>query len=90
LCSTYYTNVIWTSWTATTAVGYGTEVETSFQPSCAQGTKTFHPNIRVVLSNPKWEQFCASTNSGRLILFRGAVFTANSMWGTEFSTTEAC
>jgi hypothetical protein len=44
-------NIVWNTWTATTAIGTAIHSINSCQPNCAQGTYTNFP-VKVTLSNP--------------------------------------
>jgi hypothetical protein len=52
LCSSYMTNITWTSWTRSSATGYGTWMTNDGTPDCARGTWTAHYDYPVSLSVP--------------------------------------
>jgi len=54
------TSIIWSSWTADSAVGNGTSNLQGCVPNCAEGTETPVP-ATITLSNPVNGQFTAST-----------------------------
>jgi serine/threonine protein kinase len=52
LCSSYMTNITWTSWTRSSATGHGTWLTNDGIPDCARGTWTAHYDYPVSLSVP--------------------------------------
>ena len=71
LCSNYVRNILWTSWTANSAVGNGTLIT----DDCAHGTLTAQ-RYTVSLSNPQEVSYC--TGSGAPAT--GLLFTATDIW----------
>lgn len=75
LCSSYVTNISWTTWTANSATGLGTLMTNNGEPNCAQGTVTAHPGYAVTLSNPETVSYCSDSGTAS-----GLLFTASDIW----------
>jgi hypothetical protein len=66
-CSSYMTNITWTTWGPDSAVGTGTWVTKTTTPrtgqafvSCAQSVPVPHPNSPIELSTPQYVNFCTT------------------------------
>ena len=69
-CSSYMTDITWSSWGPTQATGYGTLATNDGIPSCGGGTWTYTPNSPVVLSNPQTTGYCSGPGmSSSVLLF---------------------
>jgi hypothetical protein len=75
LCSSYVTNISWTTWTASSATGLGTLMTNNGEPNCAQGTVTAEPGYAVTLSNPETVSYCSQSGTAS-----GLLFTASDIW----------
>ena len=75
LCSSYVTNISWTTWTASSATGLGTLMTNNGEPNCAQGTVTAQPGYAVTLSNPETVSYCSDSGTAS-----GLLFTASDIW----------
>ena len=75
LCSSYVTNISWTTWTASSATGLGTLMTNNGEPNCAQGTVTAQPGYAVTLSNPETVSYCSDSGAAS-----GLLFTASDIW----------
>jgi hypothetical protein len=75
LCSSYVTNISWTTWTASSATGLGTLMTNNGEPNCAQGTVTAQPGFAVTLSNPQTVSYCSDSGTAS-----GLLFTASDIW----------
>ena len=75
LCSSYVTNISWTTWTASSATGRGTLMTNNGEPNCAQGTVTAQPGYAVTLGNPETVSYCSASGTAS-----GLLFTASDIW----------
>ena len=75
LCSSYVTNISWTTWTPSSATGMGTLMTNNGEPNCAQGTVTAQPGYAVTLSNPETVSYCSDSGTAS-----GLLFTASDIW----------
>jgi hypothetical protein len=75
LCSSYVTNISWTTWTASSATGLGTLMTNNGEPNCAQGTVTAQPGYAVTLGHPETVSYCSDSGTAS-----GLLFTASDIW----------
>jgi hypothetical protein len=75
LCSSYVTNISWTTWTASSATGLGTLMTNNGEPNCAQGTVTAQSGYAVTLGNPETVSYCSASGTAS-----GLLFTASDIW----------
>lgn len=76
MCSSYLTNISWSSWGQEQADGVGTWMTNNGIPNCAQGTWTSHPDWAVTLSQPATVSYCDTTGEQTTVLF-----TETNLWG---------
>jgi hypothetical protein len=83
LCSSYMTDIAWSTWGPNSATGTGTYVTKTTTPRtgetfvpCSTATPIHHPGTPAVLSDPQYETVCPAGASARRVL----VFTRASWW----------
>lgn len=76
----HLSNIVWTGWTATSAVGTGTHAINNCQPNCAQGSFTTDP-VKIQLTNPGYVN--------AVLVFRTISLTPTSGRGTPETTSQS-